>query len=336
MNYAIGVDLGGTHVMAAVVDKDGRIGHRAERRLQSHDVDYVVGEINAAVREVLAATAGERIAGIGIGSPGNIDPHAGVIKYSPNFLWKDVPLLSLLAKHQKLPLHILNDARCATLGEYLHGSGRGTLEFALVTLGTGIGGGFISGGRLLLGHAMGAGEVGHHTIRPESGFVCGCGKIGCFEAQASGTGLVRHALALAPSFPHSELLPEERRDKWGPKMIRKAAEKGDPHALAAWDRFLEDLAIGISNIIAFTNPEVIALGGGVGTADASMLSRPLTKLVDERTTMVPKGITRIVSAKLGNDAGAVGAACLALRGGIRALLASVDGAATTPKKSAKR
>lgn len=337
MKYAIGVDLGGTHVMAAVVGEDGRIAHRCERILDDHEAAYVVTEISEAVRGALARVAGETVAGIGIGSPGNIDAHAGVVRYSPNFQWHDVPLLALLEKHFKLPLFIMNDARCATLGEYLHGSGRGTKEFALVTLGTGIGGGFVSGGRLLLGNAMGAGEVGHHTIRPESGFVCGCGKIGCFEAQASGTGLLRHAVAVAPSFPRSTLFTDKKPEKWGPKMIRKAASKGDPHALAAWARFLDDLAIGISNIIAFTNPEVIALGGGVGAAQTALLAEPLTKLVDERTTMVPRGTTRIVSAELGNDAGAVGAAALAFKGGAVGVAAGLDGvAAKKPAKPAKK
>ena len=129
------------------------------------------------------------MAGIGIGSPGNIDAQTGTIRYSPNFLWHDVPLGTLVRQRfPKLSVFVGNDARCATLGEYAHGVGQGTSDFALLTLGTGIGGGFVANGVLALGHENGAGEFGHHTIRPESGFVCGCGKIGCFEAQAPGRG----------------------------------------------------------------------------------------------------------------------------------------------------
>jgi glucokinase len=174
---------------------------------------------------------------------------------------------------------------------------------------------------LVLGHGLGAGEVGHHQIKPDTGFICACGKVGCFEAQASGTGLLRHALALAPSFPRSSLLLQRRPADWGSKMIVKAAAVGDAHARAAWDHFLGDLAIGVANIVAFTNPQMIALGGGVGQTDKTMLSIPLKKRVDELTTMAPKD-TKIVSATLGNDAGAVGAASLAFVDGVKGLRAA--------------
>jgi glucokinase len=219
-----------------------------------------------------------------------------------------------------VPVFIANDARCATLGEYVFGAGRGTKNFALLTLGTGIGGGIVAEGELLLGHQMGAGEFGHHTIRPESGFVCGCGRIGCFEAQCSGTGLIRHALALAPSFPRSTLL-DVPREKMGSKSIRKAAQAGDGHALAAWNNWIDDLALGLTNVISFVNPELIAMGGGVSSAGDFMLDAVRT-LVDARTTTVPKGTTKIIRAVLGNDAGAVGAATMAMRGGLLATLAA--------------
>ncbi|MBC5806641.1 MAG: ROK family protein [Candidatus Eremiobacter antarcticus] len=325
MKFAIGIDLGGTHTAAAAVSHDGTILARAERELSDLEPDVVVDEIDRAFNEVLGALDSADCVGVGIGAPGNIDEKTGSVRFSPNFHWHDVPLRALLEKRIKHPLHILNDARCATLGEYLYGSGKGVSEFALLTLGTGIGGGFIAGGKLVIGAAMGAGEVGHHVIRPDTGFVCGCGKIGCFEAQASGMGLLRHALALAPSFPRSSLLTRKPPERWGTKMIRKAVMKGDEHASAAWQRFLADLALGVSNIIAFMNPAVIALGGGVGQTDKSVLAQPLTKLVDALTTMVPKGMTRIVSATLGNDAGMIGAAALAQAGGVSAIAHSLDG-----------
>jgi glucokinase len=186
----------------------------------------------------------------------------------------------------------------------------------MLTLGTGIGGGIVAENTLLLGNADGAGEFGHHQIRATDGFICGCGKIGCFEAQASGTGLLRHALAIAPSFPTSTLLaPTPKRDKVGSKTIRKAAEAGDPHARAAWTRYIDDLAIGLANVIAFVNPEIIALGGGVSSAGAFMTDAVLPK-IDILTTMVPRGTTKIVTALLGNDAGAIGASVMARRGGL--------------------
>ncbi len=319
MTQAIGVDLGGSHVMAALVDETGALGKKHEIDLDDRAPEKVVDALETVVQAALDDADGD-VAGIGIGSPGNIDAQTGTIRYSPNFLWHDVPLGTLVRQRfPKLSVFVGNDARCATLGEYAHGVGQGTSDFALLTLGTGIGGGFVANGVLALGHENGAGEFGHHTIRPESGFVCGCGKVGCFEAQASGTGLIRHALKFAPSFPRSTLLEVPAGKQLGSKAIRKAAQAGDPHALAAWTAFCDDLALGLSNVIAFVNPELIALGGGVSSAGDFLLERVLPA-VEIRTTMVPRGTTRIVRAALGNDAGAVGAATAAMRGGLIAKL----------------
>jgi glucokinase len=314
VRWAIGIDLGGTHVAAAAVDERGKCLEAFERELRAHDVKYVVGEIVKVVDKAAGSLRGKKIAGIGIGSPGNIDERTGTIRFSPNFDWRDVPLRAKLEKKLGRKVHILNDARCATIGEYVYGSGKGTRDFVLLTLGTGIGGGIVSNNKLVLGHAMGAGEIGHHVIRPETGFICPCGKRGCLEAQASGTGLLRHAVALAPSFPRSTLLTGVPQERWGSRMIVKAAAAGDQHATATWQAWLNDLAIGLGNIIAFVNPEIIALGGGVGRTDDSLLATPLRPLVDAQTTMVPKGHTAIVRAKLGNNAGIIGAASMALHG----------------------
>ncbi len=314
MQTAIGVDLGGSHVTAGVVTDDGAIKSQHELDLTDLRFDKVIDAV-VSVIELALSDAGKNVAGIGIGSPGNVEPKTGAILYSPNFGWENAPLGERLKEKLGRPVFVGNDARCAALGEYTFGIGKGTKDFALLTLGTGIGGAFISGGRLVLGHKFGAGEVGHHQIRPESGFVCGCGKIGCFEAQASGTGLIRHAFALASSFPRSTLL-DASRDKLSSKKIRKAAQAGDGHACAAWKNYSIDLATGLSNIISFVNPELIALGGGVSSAGDFMLDAVKDR-VDALTTMVPKGTTKIAIAKLGNDAGQVGAATMVFRGGLK-------------------
>jgi glucokinase len=316
MQTAIGVDLGGSHVTAAAITEDGAIRFQHEQDLEDLRFEAVIEALEATVGLVLKDAG--NVAGIGIGSPGNIDASSGAVLYSPNFGWQNAPLGEALRKKFALPVFVANDARCATLGEFTFGTGAGTKDFALLTLGTGIGGGIVGAGRLLLGNRWGAGEIGHHQIRPTDGFVCACGKIGCFEAQASGTGLIRHAFAVAPSFPRSTLL-DVARDKLSSKKIRKAAQADNAHALAAWNKFIGDLAIGLANIIAFVNPEKIALGGGVSTAGDFMLDAVRPR-VDALTTMVPKGTTQIVIASLGNDAGQVGAATMALRGGLTGAL----------------
>jgi glucokinase len=314
MHQAIGIDLGGSHVMAAVVNDDGTIASRHERDITDHASDVVFAAIDKVVKEALAEA--KDVAGIGIGAPGNIDLATGAIRYSPNFGWHDVPLGEHLRTTFSQPVFVANDARCATLGEYTYGSGRGTKHFVLLTLGTGIGGGIVADGELVLGNAAAAGEVGHHQIRPRDGFVCGCGKIGCFEAQCSGTGLIRHAMALKASFPRSALV-DGPKDKLGSKGIRKAAQAGDGHGLAAWRNWIDDMGYGLANIVAFVNPEVIALGGGVSSAGAFMIDA-VARLLYARSTMAPPDATKLVIAELGNDAGAIGAATMAFRGGLAA------------------
>jgi glucokinase len=310
----IGIDLGGSHVLATIVDESGDIVDRSEQDISDHDVEVVSRIIGEAVDDVIGRSKKDPISAIGIGAPGNIDAATGAVRYSPNFGWHDVPLGARLRERYSMPVFVANDARCATLGEHAYGTGRGTQNFVLLTLGTGIGGGIVAQGTLLLGNMCGAGEIGHHQIRAKDGFVCNCGKTGCFEAQASGTGLIRHALALGPSFPRSTLV-SGKPEKLGSKAIRRAAEVGDPHGLAAWTRYIDDLAIGLANVIAFVNPEMIALGGGVAGAGEFMLAAVRPR-VEELTTMVPRGQTKIVTASLGNDAGAIGAATMARRGGL--------------------
>jgi glucokinase len=315
MRTAIGVDLGGSHVTAGVVSDDGTIHGQFEQDLDDLQFEKVIEVLAERIGAAIKA-AGNEVVGIGIGSPGNIDARSGAVLYSPNFGWENAPLGEALRKRFSLPVYVGNDARCATLGEYVFGTGKNTKNFVLLTLGTGIGGGIVADGELLLGNKWGAGEVGHHQIRPTDGFICACGKIGCFEAQASGTGLIRHALAVAPSFPRSALL-DVAREKLSSKKIRKAAQAGDRHGLAAWKNYCADLAIGLANVIAFVNPEMISLGGGVASAGDYMIDGVAAQ-VDALTTMVPRGTTRLVVAQLGNDAGQVGAATMAFRGGLTA------------------
>ena len=314
MKRAIGVDLGGSHVSAAIVGENGAIGSKHARDLTDVSPDTVINAIADCARAALAEAPDAKEAGVGIGSPGNVDYATGAIRYSPNLHWTNVALGERLRAALGCPVYVANDAKCAAFAEYAFGVGHGTRDFVLLTLGTGIGGGIVADGELLLGHTAGAGEVGHHQIRPSDGFVCGCGKTGCFEAQASATGLIRHALAVAPSFPRSTLV-DGPRERLNARDIIADSQAVAGHGRAAWLRYVDDLAYGLANVVAFVNPEVIALGGGVSGAGA-YLTGAVAPLVEQRSTMVPAGSTRIVTATMGNDAGAIGAAAIALRGGL--------------------
>ncbi|MBC5800487.1 MAG: ROK family protein [Candidatus Eremiobacteraeota bacterium] len=196
--YAVGVDLGGSHVTALLVEPNGRAVRRTSSLIYERHFEDVVNTMTGVIRELIGTM--EICAG-GVGSPGSIDPRDGVVRYSPNFGWFNAPLGTALRNRLNLPTYVANDARSATLGEYRYGSGHGTRDFALLTLGTGIGGGLVVAGQLVHGAAFAAGEIGHHAIRPTDGFICGCGNRGCFEAQASATGLRRHAFAASRIIP---------------------------------------------------------------------------------------------------------------------------------------
>lgn len=310
MRKAIGVDFGGSHATAAIVREDGNVECKDEIDIDDRSFDAVVDALEQIIGRALGRVNVSELAGIGIGSPGNIDPQTGDVLQSQNFLWENVPLGNRLRAAFDSAIFVANDARCATLGEFAFGAGQNAENFVLLTLGTGIGGGIILNGELLTGNRAGAGEFGHHQIRATDGFICGCGKRGCFEAQASATGLLRHARALAPEFRDSRLLDSGERSI--SKAIATAAQAGDPHALAAWNAFTADLASGLANIIAFVNPGVIAIGGGVSSAGDFLLDA-IRDRVEQLNVTVPKGTTRLLTARLGNDAGAIGAATLALR-----------------------
>lgn len=310
MRTAIGIDFGGSHATAMTVREDGRVERRDEVDIDDRSFDAVVEALVELIERALGHAGDAKVGGIGVGSPGNIDPYTGDVLQSQNFSWENVPLGSRLRAAFDVPIFVANDARCATLAEFTFGAGQNTKNFALLTLGTGIGGGIILKGEMLIGNRAGAGEFGHHQIRATDGFVCGCGKRGCFEAQASASGLVRHARALAPHFRGSTLLDSDER--YLSRDISRAAQAGDPHAAAAWDAFTADLASGLANIIAFVNPEVIAIGGGVSSAGDFLLDAVRDR-VEQLNVTVPHGTTKLLTARLGNDAGAIGAATLALR-----------------------
>ncbi|MBV8197135.1 MAG: ROK family protein [Candidatus Eremiobacteraeota bacterium] len=308
----LGVDLGGSHLAAAVVDvATGEISLRHELQLRDRSVDFVVESILAFASQI-SQELEAKVDAIGIGSPGNVDTRDGIVRSSPNFGWRDAPIGQAISSRSRADVRVMNDARCAAYGEYLYGSGRGARSFVLLTLGTGIGGGIVIDGALLMGNAMGAGEIGHHTIKAQGGFPCSCRRLGCFEAHASATGLLRHARMLEASYPRSKLLHGDATTI-GSRVVQEAAAAGEVHAVAAWNNYVDDLAVGVSNVIGFLDPEVIAIGGGVAGAGDFLIAE-LRERVAARTVTVPPGRTTIVAADFLGDAGLVGAAAFAANG----------------------
>jgi glucokinase len=314
--YVVGVDLGGTNVRAALVDRQGRLLEEARRPSLA---EGCAEETLAAVHETVAAVLGRhhvharQVVGIGIGLPGIMDSETGVVFWSPNFpAWKDVAVPPVVGTPLELPTYILNDARCAALGELQFGAGRGARHMVMITLGTGIGGAFVVDGRLLLGPNGSIGEVGHMTIDP-SGPRCGCGCFGCWEQWCARDAIVERALRRVQRGRATLLL--ERVAEPGaitPHLIAAAAQEGDVLAREVIEETAFYVGVGVANLINMLNPEVFVIGGGIAQA-GEVLFEPVRRTVRARAVALQQRTARIVPAELGENAGVMGAVVLALQ-----------------------
>lgn len=300
----IGIDVGGTNLKAGLVDDEGKI-----LRVQRVPLDFQGPEAFAKTLAELsrAVTDGEEIQYVGIGLPGAVS--GGDVIFTTNIPMKDVPLERLFRQHLDLPLLLGNDADCAAVAEYFCGAGRGTEDFGIVTLGTGIGVGLILNGKLRGGPA--SSEAGHIVMR-RGGELCNCGRYGCWERYASATGLIRLTKEVMECNPDSLLhkIAEEQGGVEG-RTAFQAAEQGDTAALDVCREYVEDLADGTVSLINVIRPEVIAIGGGVAAAPDHLLLEPLREIVARESFSSHGGrATKILRAELGNDAGIIGAAFL--------------------------
>lgn len=319
--FSVGIDLGGSHVSAVVMElSTGAVQSKACRDISVEDrasVESIIDRISECIFQVVEeASASEKWEiclgrnipelSIGIGVPGNVNPASGTTRYLPNFGWhQEVPLRELIHKsllHKALPctfkpLQMRNDGRCAALAEAEYGSGKYASVFAMLTLGTGIGGALIVNGVLFDGVSFDCGDFGHHVISSgEAAFPCICGKSGCFERHASAQGLVRH---------YERTSSGKASD--AEEVIQKMRD-GDMHAQAAFVNFMDDLSTGLANLVSFYNPSVIALGGGL--SQCIEIFENIELLVNQKTLPATRGIVSIVPSMLGPDAGAIGAALL--------------------------
>jgi len=307
----IGIDVGGTNLRAGLVDGQGRLLAVERRPLAFRDPETFVETLAELAQSALRAGGVEREAvdHVGIGIPGAVS--AGEILYVCNIPLQTVPLERMFRRHWDVSVLLENDANCAAVGEWLCGAGRGTRDFAAVTLGTGVGGGFILNGKLYSGGGC-AGEVGHMVIQ-QDGVPCGCGRRGCWEAYASATGLIRMTREVMAARPESLLhaVAAENGGAVEGRTAFQAAERGDGAALDLCRRYVEYLAAGVVNLVNILHPEVLAIGGGVSGAPEALLLEPLRQTVE--AACYPRHIgrvPRIVRAELGGDAGVIGAALL--------------------------
>ena len=307
--YRIGIDLGGTNIAVGVVDAQGaRAAVRTAPTRAQRGPEALLDDIARCVEHCLdeAGILPTDCAGLGIGCPGSCDSEAGLVRRAPNLNWTDVPVCRLLRERLGLPVALANDADCAALGEVAYGAARGRSSALLITLGTGVGGGFVIDGNIYSGYRGLGGEFGHVCIAP-GGVRCGCGQDGCWEAYASATALVRQAREAAALHPDSLLNALPALDG---KAVYAAAREGDETAHAVTAQYARYVALGLTNLINALAPEVVLLGGGVAGAGDALLA-PVRSFVQERFFHKdPALLPEIAAAALGGDAGIYGAAAL--------------------------
>lgn len=312
----IGVDLGGTKILSAIVDEDGGILQRVNVSTEaSRGKQRVIRNIKDSIKTLLhrSGICLSDIKAIGIGAPGPIEFKKGMILNPPNLPgWKRVPLGKILEKEMGKKVILENDANAAALGESLFGAAKGVKNFIYVTVSTGIGGGLFLGGELYRGSVGGAGEVGHMVIKTD-GPKCGCGGRGCLEAMASGGAMARLAAERAKKNRSSSLLELAHGDpkKITALTVELAARSGDALAAEIIKEIGFYLGVGMSNLVNIFSPDMIVMGGGVMNL-GELILKPVRETVRGLALSPARDNVKIVRAALKQDVGVLGAAALCL------------------------
>jgi glucokinase len=314
--YVIGMDLGGTKILAAVVDQEGHIVAEAKLRTKAERGPGVVIDRMAETARQAARQAGVdwgAVNGVGIGAPGPMNPETGVVYNPPNLPgWDEIALGPRLSEALEIPVYVENDVNLGTLGEHALGAGRGTKDMVGVFVGTGVGGGLILDGKLRSGFRHAAAEVGHMIVMAD-GPVCGCGKRGCLEAVASRTAIERD-IRLGIAAGRESLIPRMigDRGRLTSGVLARALRKGDPLVTEVMARAQWYLGLHTASIVNLIDPEMVVFGGGVVEALDEEFLEPIRVTAHQyyiQQTDADK--VRIVAAKLGDHAGVLGAAVLA-------------------------
>ena len=316
MKYYLGIDLGGTNIAAGVVNENYEIIAQCSIKTNgSRPAEEVVDDMAQVARDT-AAKAGitlDEVEWVGIGAPGTANKATGVIEYSNNIGWYDVPLVQMMEDRLKKKVYIENDANAAAYGEYVAGSAKDAESFIMVTLGTGVGGGIVINNEIYSGSNYAGAELGHSVIvvdgRPYT-----CERKGCLEAYASATGLIKTTREHMEKNKDSIMWEMVGGDlsKISGRTSFDAMRKGDAAGKAVVDEYIKYLACGITNIINTFQPDLLAMGGGI-SHEGDYLMKPLKEIVAREVySRNSAKNTEIVAASLGNSAGIIGAALLGM------------------------
>ena len=316
MKYYVGIDLGGTNIVAGVVDGDYNIIAKASTKTNCPRPEKEIAEDMAkmAVQAVEnAKLTMDDIEWIGIGTPGIANSATGIVERANNLGFINTPLVKYVKEfigRNDTPVYIENDANAAAYGEYVAGAAKGAKNAVCITLGTGVGAGIVIDGKIYAGSNFAGAEIGH-TVIEVGGAPCTCGRKGCFEAYSSATGLIRMTKESMAENPDSIMNKmAEERGKVTARTSFDCMRAGDKYAKAVVDKYIKDLAAGITNPINTFQPDILCIGGGVCN-EGDPLLLPVKAIVEEEDfANKSEKRTEIVIAKLGNDAGLIGAAFL--------------------------
>lgn len=311
--YTIGIDLGGTNIVAAVVDEKYNIIAKAKTpTAMPRTPEEIFDDIAKVCKEAIekSGISIDDISSIGMGTPGTVNKE-GIIEFANNLGFDHIPAKKMIVDRLgNKPVFVENDANCAALGEAYAGCGNGAKDFIAVTLGTGVGSGIIVNGKLVSGRNNAGGECGHMVIIVD-GAPCTCGRKGCWESYASATALINQTKAAMEKHPDSvmhEVAAEE--GKVSGRTAFDAMRRKDAVATKVVEQYIKYVATGLTNLVNTFQPEIICVGGGICNEGETLL-RPLRRYVEsERYSVYSEVQTEIVKAELGNDAGIIGAAIL--------------------------
>ncbi|MBE0643343.1 MAG: ROK family protein [Bacteroidetes bacterium] len=307
-----GIDIGGTNTVFGLVDREGNI--LAEGHMSTAVYDEVEDYLEALAAHVLALVASAdppvALQGVGVGGP-NGHYFSGTIEDAPNLPWKGtLEVADLLSEHTGVPVVLTNDANAAAMGEMLYGAAEGMKDFVVVTLGTGLGSGYVVDGKVMYGWSGFAGELGHVIVK-ENGRLCGCGRRGCLETYVSAPGLVRTVMEMLGDAPRGSSLRGIPMSEMTARNVTEAAQAGDAVARDAFSSTGHILGLALANTIAITSPQAIILFGGLAQAGRLILE-PTLKTMETMTLSNLKGSTRLLlSALMQRNAAVLGAAALA-------------------------